>query len=96
VRSEAQRPTNLEFIVIRRLRITRITIENLNLYARSCVSVTMYKESSTSDIADVMKKGSGTQIIVGIIVLIIGIGFRLSLKSVLITIFTFTANVKFQ
>jgi hypothetical protein len=79
VRSEAQRPTNLEFVVIRRLRITRITIENLNLYARSCVSVTMYKESSTSDIADVMKKGSGTQIIVGIIVLIIGIGFGLSL-----------------
>jgi uncharacterized membrane protein YqiK len=45
----------------------------------------MYRESSTSGIADVMKKGSGTQVIVGIIILIIGVGFGLSLKSVLIT-----------
>ncbi|MGC2684946.1 MAG: SPFH domain-containing protein [Candidatus Nitrosopolaris sp.] len=45
----------------------------------------MYRESSTSGIADVMKKGSGTQVIVGMIILIIGVGFGLSLKSVLIT-----------
>jgi regulator of protease activity HflC (stomatin/prohibitin superfamily) len=45
----------------------------------------MYRESSTSGIADVMKKGSGTQVIVGMIILIIGAGFGLSLKSVLIT-----------
>jgi regulator of protease activity HflC (stomatin/prohibitin superfamily) len=45
----------------------------------------MYRESSTSGIADVVKKGSGTQVIVGMIILIIGAGFGLSLKSVLIT-----------
>jgi len=33
----------------------------------------MYMESSISGIADVMKKGSGTQLILGVIILIIGI-----------------------
>jgi regulator of protease activity HflC (stomatin/prohibitin superfamily) len=44
----------------------------------------MYRESSSPGLADVMKKGSGTQLIVGIIILIIGIGIGLSLRDVLI------------
>jgi len=44
----------------------------------------MSRESSIPGLADVMKKGSGTQLIVGIIILIIGIGTGLSLKNVLI------------
>ena len=36
-------------------------------------------------LADIMKKGSGIQIIVGIIILIIGIGVGLALNNVLIT-----------
>ena len=42
----------------------------------------MSRESSIPGITDVMKKGSGTQLIVGIIILIIGIGTGLSLKNV--------------
>jgi regulator of protease activity HflC (stomatin/prohibitin superfamily) len=44
----------------------------------------MYRESSSPGLADVMKKGSGTQLIVGIIILIIGIGIGLSLRDGLI------------
>lgn len=45
----------------------------------------MYREESTPGFADVTKKGSGAQLIIGIIILIIGIGIGLSSNSLLIT-----------
>ena len=53
----------------------------------------MYRESSISGIADVMKKGSGTQLILGVIILIIGIGIGLSLRNVLITYLAIAAGI---
>ncbi len=53
----------------------------------------MYRESSSPGLADVMKKGSGTQLIVGIIVLIIGIGIGLSLRDVLIMYLAIAAGI---
>jgi hypothetical protein len=53
----------------------------------------MYRESSIPGITDVMKKGSGTQLIVGVIILIIGIGIGLSLNSVFITYLATVAGI---
>ncbi len=53
----------------------------------------MYRETSIPGIADVMKKGSGTQLIAGVIILIIGIGIGLSLNSVVITYLAIAAGV---
>jgi len=53
----------------------------------------MYRESSSPGLADVMKKGSGTQLIVGIIILIIGIGIGLSLRDVLIMYLAIAAGI---
>ena len=53
----------------------------------------MSRESSIPGLADVMKKGSGTQLIVGIIILIIGIGTGLSLKNVLIMYLAIAAGI---
>ena len=53
----------------------------------------MSRESSIPGLADVMKKGSGTQLIVGIIILIIGIGIGLSLKNVLIMYLAIAAGI---
>src|SRR2546428_3357217 len=53
----------------------------------------MYRESSISGIADVMKKGSGTQLILGVIILIIGIGIGLSLRNVLIMYLAIAAGI---
>ena len=53
----------------------------------------MSRESSIPGITDVMKKGSGTQLIVGIIILIIGIGTGLSLKNVLIMYLAIAAGI---
>jgi regulator of protease activity HflC (stomatin/prohibitin superfamily) len=53
----------------------------------------MYRESSVSGIAEVMKKGSGAQVIAGVIILIIGIGAGLSLNSVLITYLATAAGI---
>jgi len=46
-----------------------------------------------SGITDVIKKGSGTQVIVGVIILIIGIGVGLSLNNVLITYLASAAGI---
>src|SRR6266702_588081 len=56
----------------------------------------MYRESSISGIADVMKKGSGSQLILGLIILIIGIGIGLSLRNVLITYLTIDAILRYK
>jgi len=45
------------------------------------------------DIADVMKKGSGTQLILGVIIIIVGIGTGLYLKNVLITYLSIAAGI---
>ena len=45
----------------------------------------MYRQPSIPDIADVMKKGSGAQLVIGIIILVVGVGIGLSLNSILIT-----------
>jgi regulator of protease activity HflC (stomatin/prohibitin superfamily) len=46
-----------------------------------------------SGITDVIKKGSGTQVIVGVIILIIGIGVGLSLNNILITYLASAAGI---
>jgi hypothetical protein len=53
----------------------------------------MYSESSVHGIADVMKKGSGTQLILGAIILIIGMGIGLSSNSVFITYLAIAAGI---
>jgi len=53
----------------------------------------MSRESSIPGLAHVMKKGSGTQLIVGIIILIIGIGIGLSLRDVLIMYLAIAAGI---
>jgi regulator of protease activity HflC (stomatin/prohibitin superfamily) len=53
----------------------------------------MSRESSIPGLADGMKKDSGTQLIVGIIILIIGIGIGLSLKNVLIMYLAIAAGI---
>ncbi len=53
----------------------------------------MYRESSIPGIADVMKKGSGAQLIIGMIILIIGIGIGLSLNSVFVTYVAIAAGI---
>lgn len=45
----------------------------------------MYRQPSIPGIADVMKKGSGAQLVIGIIILVVGVGIGLSLDSILIT-----------
>jgi regulator of protease activity HflC (stomatin/prohibitin superfamily) len=45
----------------------------------------MYQQPSIAGIADVMKKGSGAQLVIGIIILVIGVGIGLPLNSILIT-----------
>ena len=53
----------------------------------------MYRESSIPGIADVRKKGSGTHVILGIIIIIIGIGIGLSLGNVLIMYLAIAAGI---
>jgi len=53
----------------------------------------MYRESSIQGIADVRKKGSGTHVILGIVIIIIGIGIRLSLGNVLIMYLAIAAGI---
>jgi regulator of protease activity HflC (stomatin/prohibitin superfamily) len=53
----------------------------------------MYRESSIPGIADVRKKGSGTHVILGIVIIIIGIGIRLSLGNVLIMYLAIAAGI---